>query len=478
MRRLRRIKVLATLGPASSDSATLRRLFEAGADVFRINMSHTSHDKMRELIATIRNVESSYGRPIGILVDLQGPKLRLGQFADGSTQLSNGETFTLDSNPALGDKNRVMLPHPEILAALRPGHALLLDDGKVRLIAEDTTPERAITRVVIGGKMSDRKGVSLPDTDLPVSAMTSKDRLDLEAAVEAGVDWIALSFVQRADDVIEAKKLTRGRAAIMSKIEKPQAIDRLPEIVEVSDALMVARGDLGVELPAERVPGLQKQMTRLARRAGKPVVIATQMLESMIQSPVPTRAEVSDVATAVFEGADAIMLSAESAAGKFPVEAVATMNRIGEEVERDPTYRGVISAQRPEPEATVGDAIADAARQIAETLDLSALICWTSSGSTALRVARERPKAPVVAITPNLATGRKLSLVWGVHCVIAEDAHDQDDMVNRAGSIAFRDGFTKAGQRVIIVAGVPLGTPGATNMVRIAYVGPNGDADI
>ncbi len=478
MRRLRRIKVLATLGPASSDSATLRRLFEAGADVFRINMSHTSHDKMRELIETIRNVEASYGRPIGILVDLQGPKLRLGQFAEGSVQLSNGETFTLDSNPAPGDKTRIMLPHPEILAALRPGHALLLDDGKVRLIAEDTTPEYAVTRVVIGGKMSDRKGVSLPDTDLPVSAMTPKDRADLEAAAEAGVDWIALSFVQRADDVIEAKKLARGRAAIMSKIEKPQAIERLPEIVEVSDALMVARGDLGVELPAERVPGLQKQMTRLARRAGKPVVIATQMLESMIQSPVPTRAEVSDVATAVFEGADAIMLSAESAAGKFPVEAVATMNRIGEEVERDPTYRGVISAQRPDPEATVGDAIADAARQIAETLDLSALICWTSSGSTALRVARERPKPPVVAITPNLATGRKLSLVWGVHCVIAEDAHDQDDMVERAGSIAFRDGFTKAGQRVIIVAGVPLGTPGTTNMVRIAYVGPNGDADI
>jgi pyruvate kinase len=476
MRRLRRIKILATLGPASSDSATLRKLFEAGADLFRINMSHTSHDKMRELIETIRNVETSYGRPIGILVDLQGPKLRLGQFAGGPVLLGNGDTFTLDSNPAPGDKTRVHLPHPEILAALRPGHALLLDDGKVRLIAEDTTPERAITRVVIGGKMSDRKGVSLPDTDLPVSAMTQKDRADLEVAAEAGVDWIALSFVQRPEDVIEAKKLVRGRAAIMSKIEKPQAIDRLPEIVEVSDALMVARGDLGVELPAERVPGLQKQMTRLARKAGKPVVIATQMLESMIQSPVPTRAEVSDVANAVFEGADAIMLSAESAAGKYPVEAVATMNRIGEEVERDPTYRSVIGAQRPEPEATVGDAIADAARQIAETLDLSALICWTSSGSTALRVARERPKPPVVAITPNISTGRKLSLAWGVHCVIAEDAHDQDDMVLRAGRIAFRDGFARAGQRVIVVAGVPLGRPGTTNMVRIATVSADADS--
>jgi len=478
MRRLRRIKILATLGPASSDSASIRKLFEAGADVFRINMSHTPHDKMREMVATIRNVESSYGRPIGILIDLQGPKLRLGNFENGFVELNNGAMFTLDADPTPGDKTRVHLPHPEILKALRPGHALLIDDGKLRLIAEETSPDHALVRVVTGGKMSDRKGVSLPDTDLPVSAMTPKDRADLEAALETGVDWVALSFVQRADDVIEAKKLVRGRAAIMSKIEKPQAIDRLAEIMEASDALMVARGDLGVELPAERVPGLQKQMTRMARRAGKPVVIATQMLESMITSPVPTRAEVSDVANAVFEGADAIMLSAESAAGKFPVEAVLTMNRIGEECERDPTYRGVIAAQRPDPEATAGDAIADAARQIAETLDLSAIICWTSSGSTALRVARERPKPPVVAITPNVNTGRKLSLVWGVHCVIAEDAHDQDDMIDRAARISFRDGFAKAGQRVIIVAGVPLGTPGTTNMVRIAYVGPDREADI
>jgi pyruvate kinase len=392
--------------------------------------------------------------------------------------LSNGETFVLDSDNSPGDRTRVHLPHPEILAALRPGHTLLLDDGKVRLIAEETSPERAVTRVVVGGRMSDRKGVSLPDTDLPVSAMTPKDRSDLDAALEAGVDWIALSFVQRADDVAEAKKVIRGRASVMAKIEKPQAIDRLPEIIEMADALMVARGDLGVELPLEQVPSLQKQMTRMARRAGKPVVIATQMLESMILSPVPTRAEVSDVATAVYEGADAIMLSAESAAGKYPIEAIATMNRIGEEVERDPIYRGVLNAQRAEPEPTVGDAIADAARQIAETLDLSAIICWTSSGSTALRMARERPKPPVVAITPNLATGRKLAVAWGVHCVVAEDAHDQDDMVDRAGSIAFRDGFAKAGQRIIIVAGVPLGTPGATNMVRIAFVGPNGETGV
>jgi pyruvate kinase len=478
MRRLRRIKILATLGPASSDSAMIRRLFEAGADIFRINMSHTSHDKMRELVATIRDVETGYGRPIGILVDLQGPKLRIGTFADGAVELKNGASFVLDNDPTPGDASRVYLPHPEILGSLQPGHALLLDDGKVRLVTEESSATRTVTRVVVGGRMSDRKGVSVPDTDLPVSAMTPKDHADLDAALNAGIDWVALSFVQRADDVLEAKKIIRGRAAVMSKIEKPKAIERLADILEASDALMVARGDLGVELPLERVPGLQKQMTRLARRAGKPVVVATQMLESMIQSPVPTRAEVSDVATAVYEGADAIMLSAESAAGKFPVEAVSTMDRIGEEVERDAIYRSVIAAQRPEPEATAGDAIADAARQIAETLELPAIICWTWSGSTAIRVARERPRPPIVAITPNLATGRKLSVVWGVHCVVAEDARDQDDMVERAGSIAFRDGFVRSGQRVLIVAGVPLGTPGTTNMVRIAYVGPSGDANM
>ncbi|HEY0236308.1 MAG TPA: pyruvate kinase [Afipia sp.] len=472
MRRLRRIKILATLGPASSDGAVIRRLFEAGADVFRINMSHTSHDKMRELVATIREVESTYGRPIGILIDLQGPKLRIGAFAEGSIQLKNGDNFILDQDSTPGNNSRVQLPHPEILAALRPGHTLLLDDGKVCLVAEETSSNRAVTRVVIGGRMSDRKGVSLPDTDLPVSAMTPKDHADLEAALKMDIDWIALSFVQRGSDIVEAKKIIGGRANVMAKIEKPQAIGRLAEIVEESDALMVARGDLGVELPLERVPGLQKQMMRMARIAGKPVVVATQMLESMIQSPVPTRAEVSDVATAIYEGADAIMLSAESAAGKFPVEAVATMNRIGEEVESDPAYRDIINAQRAVASPTVGYAIADAARQIAETLDLSALICWTSSGSTALRVARERPRPPVVAITPNLATARKLSLTWGVHCVVAEDAHDHHDMVERAGLIALSDGFAKAGQRVIVVSGIPLGKSGTTNMLRIADVTP------
>jgi len=477
MRRLRRTKIVATLGPSSSDQATIARLFQAGADVFRINMSHTSHDAMRKLHAAIRAVEQDCGRPIGILADLQGPKLRVGTFKDDKVMLEKGAQFVFDDDQTPGDASRVYLPHPEILAALEPGHTMLLDDGKIRLTTIETSPKRAVTRVEVGGKLSARKGVSLPDTTIGSSALTEKDRTDLEACLDAGVDWVALSFIQRPEDIAEAKKITRGRAVVMAKIEKPQAVTRLAEIMDFTDAVMVARGDLGVELPLEKVPGIQKQITRAARRAGKPVVVATQMLESMISNPVPTRAEVSDVATAIFEGADAVMLSAESAAGQYPIEAVATMNRIAEEVETDAIYRSIIDAQRSPPEATGADAIADAARQIAETLALPATVCWTSSGSTALRVARERPSSPVVAISPNVSTGRRLAGVWGVHCIVVADAHDLDVMVDRACRLAFREGFARAGQRIIICAGVPLGTPGATNMVRIAFVGAEAGDD-
>jgi len=471
MRRLRRTKIVATLGPASSSRSVIARLFEAGADVFRINMSHTPHDRMRELVTTIRALESEENRPIGILVDLQGPKLRVGGFTGGAAMLVKDERFTFDGDSTPGDSKRVQLPHAEIFAGVEPGHTMLLDDGKIRLIVEEASKQRIVARVEVGGKLSDRKGVSLPDSTLPFSALAPKDRSDLEAALDAGIDWVGLSFIQRPDDIAEAKKITRGRAAVMAKIEKPQAVNRLDEIIDVTDALMVARGDLGVEMPLEKVPGIQKQIVRNSRRAGKPVVVATQMLESMISSPVPTRAEVSDVATAIFDGADAVMLSAESAAGQYPIEAVATMNRIAEEVESEEGYRTIMQAHHAEPEATGADAIAAAARQIADTLDLSAIICWTSSGATGLRVARERPQVPIVAISPNIGTGRKLSAVWGVHCVVAEDAHDQDDMVNRACRLAFKDGFAKPGRRVLIVAGLPLGTPGATNMIRIAFVG-------
>jgi pyruvate kinase len=474
MRRLRRAKIVATLGPASSSAEMIGKLFAAGADVFRINMSHTSQDRMRELVAMIRGVEQDTGRPIGILVDLQGPKLRLGTFTGGSVTVKNGDSFVLDWDQEPGDAKRAFLPHPEIFAGVEVGHTLLIDDGKVKLTVTQAEPKKITTRVTVAGKLSDRKGVSLPDSTIPFSALTSKDTSDLEAALETGIDWVALSFIQRPEDIAEAKKITRGRAAIMAKIEKPQAVHRLDEILELTDALMVARGDLGVEMPLEKVPGVQKMMTRSGRAAGKPVVVATQMLESMITSPVPTRAEVSDVATAIF---DAVMLSAESAAGQFPVEAVATMNRVAEEVEADPLYRNILNAQRAAPEPTGADAIADAARHIADTLDLAAVICWTSSGSTAMRMARERPRPPVVALSPNISTGRRLAVVWGVHCVVTEDAHDQDDMVDRACRIAFKEAFAKSGQRVIVVAGVPLGTPGATNMLRIAYVGTESVGD-
>ncbi len=474
MRRTRRTKILATLGPASTDKAVITNLFRAGADVFRINMSHASHDVMRQLVATIREIETEQGRPIGILVDLQGPKLRIGVFANKSIALTTGATFILDSDPTPGDETRVELPHSEILSALEPGHRLLLDDGKVRLRVTEVSKTRAVTVVEIGDKLSDRKGISVPDTTLALSALTPKDRSDLDAALNTGVDWIALSFVQRPEDLAEVRKIARGRAGILAKIEKPQAVERLAAIVEHSDALMVARGDLGVEMPLERVPGIQKQITRAARRAGKPVVVATQMLESMITAPTPTRAEVSDVATAVFEGCDAIMLSAESASGAYPVEAVATMDRIANEVERDPNYVNIMRAQRTEPEATGSDAISAAARQIAETLNLAAICCYTASGTTAMRAARERPATAIIALSPVRDTARRLSIVWGLHCIYGAEPDNLDGMINHACFVAHEEGLAKPGDRIIITAGVPFGTPGATNMLRIAYLGPGG----
>ncbi|MCV6575135.1 MAG: pyruvate kinase [Cohaesibacter sp.] len=474
MRRKRKVKILATLGPASKEESQIKELFLAGADVFRINMSHSNHEMLRDYVRKIRSVEQQVGRPIGILADLQGPKLRLGKFANTTVDLQDGQTFTLDMSDEPGNETRIQLPHPEIFGSVKIGDLLLLDDGKVRVKAIDVTQDSIVTEVINGGPISDRKGISFPDSTLSFSALTEKDRSDLDAAVEAEVDWLALSFVQRPEDVAEVRKLSRGRVGVLAKIEKPQAVDRLNEIIELSDAIMVARGDLGVEMPLQRVPGVQKQITRAARKAGKPVVVATQMLESMIQSPTPTRAEVSDVATAVFEGADAIMLSAESAAGSFPVEAVSTMNSIAEEVEQDPNYSSIIYAQRAEPEATGADAVSAAARQMAETLNLAAIVCYTSSGTTGLRAARERPQTPIITLSPIPKTARRLALCWGLHCVTSDDARDLDDMVDRACRLSYQEGFAKPGQRVIITAGVPLGTPGATNMLRIAFIGSDG----
>jgi pyruvate kinase len=470
MRRNRRVKIVATLGPASSNEDTMRRLFGAGADVFRVNMSHTPHESLREIDDIVRKLEAEFSRPIGILVDLQGPKLRIGSIDSGSKRLHQGDIVSFVRREAIGGLGRIQLPHPEIFEAVEEGHTLLLDDGKLKLRVVEASDVRIDAEVETAGLLGSRKGISLPDTVLPFGALTGKDRADIEFANSLGVAWLALSFVQRPDDITEARKHAGSRTAIMAKIEKPAAVKHLKEIIELADGIMVARGDLGVEMPVEKVPGLQKQISRAARNAGKPVVVATQMLESMIYAPVPTRAEVSDVATAVFEGADAVMLSAESAVGKYPVGAVATMDRVAMEVERDPLYEAIIHAQRIDPQATGADAISAAARTVAETLKLAAIVCYTASGATSLRAARERPQQSILALTPIPATGRKLALVWGLHCVLTDDPRNLDDMVAKACRIAYQEEFALPGERVIITAGVPLGKSGATNLLRIAEV--------
>ncbi|NVE00236.1 pyruvate kinase [Massilia sp. BJB1822] len=472
MRRERKAKIVATLGPASSDRATIQALCEAGADVFRFNFSHGSHADHQRRYDIVREIEAALGRPIAILADLQGPKLRVGQIAGGAAQLIAGSEFVLDQNPAPGSAVRVCLPHPELFAAVQPGQSLLLDDGKLRLevLACDEVSIR--TRVVNGGVLSDRKGVNVPDAVLPIPALTAKDRADLDFALSLGVDWVALSFVQRPEDLQEAHALIQGRAGLLSKLEKPAALEQLEEIVALSDAVMVARGDLGVELPPERVPGVQKRIVRICRKHGKPVVIATQMLESMISAPVPTRAEASDVANAVYEGADAVMLSAESASGAYPVQAVAIMNRILAEVERDPLYPKLIDAQHEAPLPTRGDAICSALRNAGAVLGVTATVTYTTSGHTSLRAARERAMAPILSITPRRETARRLALAWGVHSTISPDVSNVDEMVAAACRTALREGFVRPGDQIAIAAGSPFGQPGTTNLLRLAEIWP------
>jgi len=472
MRRLRNAKIVATLGPASSTRETIGALFQAGVDVFRLNFSHGTQSDHRGRVELIRQIERQSGRPIGIMADLQGPKLRLGTFAKGPVTLATGGRFRLDLEAKAGDAKRAPLPHPEIFAALSAGTELLLDDGKVRLRVEKCGVGFAETEVMVGGTLSDRKGVNVPNAVLPLSALTEKDRSDLAFALDLGVDWLALSFVQRPDDVAEGRKLAAGRAGILVKLEKPLAIRHLGEIIELSDAVMVARGDLGVEMPPEDVPPLQKQIIHACRQAGKPVIVATQMLESMIHSASPTRAEASDVATAVYDGADAVMLSAETAAGEYPIEAVAIMNRIIARIEHDPLYRATMDTTHPAPEHTQSDAISAAARQVARTVDAAAIVSYTTSGATALRAARERPDVPILVLTSNLQTARRLALLWGAHSVHSRDVSNFSDMVQKAIRAAHREGFAEAGARVVITAGVPFGTPGATNILRIAWVNP------
>ncbi len=473
MRRNRRARIVATLGPASSDRDTISQLFHAGVDVFRLNFSHGSAADHAARMSILRGLEKATGRPVGVLADLQGPKLRVGTFADGAIQLAEGQAFRLDLDSRPGSAERVNLPHPEIFAALVPGAELLLDDGRLRLRVERCDRESADTRVLVGGRLSERKGVNVPGVVLPISALTPKDLRDLQTALELGADWIALSFVQRPEDISEARELIGGRARIVAKLEKPAAVDRLDEIIAQADAVMVARGDLGVELPAEQVPAIQKRVIRGCRRTGKPVIVATQMLESMVESPVPTRAEASDVATAIYDGADAVMLSAESAAGKHPVAAVAMMNRIIEGTEADPLYRQLIEASHTSAvagESDTAQAVCCAMRRTAALLRAAAIVCFTSSGSTSLRAARERPEAPVLSLAPSLEVARQLSLAWGVHSLHVAEVSDLAQSTSVACEVAQQEQFAKPGQTLVVIAGVPFGTAGTTNLMRVATV--------
>lgn len=468
MRRHRKVKIVATLGPASSDYDTIRALFEAGADVFRLNMSHGTHAEQKARYDIIRRIEADLDRPIAVLADLQGPKLRVGVFADGPYELTEGEAFRFDLDPAPGDASRVQLPHPEIFAALEPGAELLVNDGKIRLKVDAFGPDFADCTVIAGGAISNRKGVNVPDVVLPLAALSDKDRDDLEFACELGVDWLALSFVQRPEDVREARELARGRAAILSKIEKPAAVRAFTAILEVSDGIMVARGDLGVEMPVHSVPPIQKRLVRLCRAAAKPVIVATQMLESMIESPMPTRAEVSDVATAIYEGADAVMLSAESAAGKYPVQAVATMDATARSVETDPTYREVIESSRRAHRGSVADAMVAAAREIAETTDVNAICAFTQSGTTGSLIARERPRVPIIALSSETATLRRMCLTWGTHCVACGVLDRFRSAVIQSVRAALTYGFAEEKNQIVVIAGVPFGVTGSTNILRVA----------
>ncbi len=468
MRRNRNVKIVATLGPASSTYEMIRALHEAGADVFRLNMSHGGHEEIAERHRLIRQVEKDLNSPIAILADLQGPKLRVGVFKNGSEDLIPGAPFRLDLDQTEGDATRVQLPHKEIFDALEPGASLLVNDGKIRLKVKDCGATFANCEVVVGGTISNRKGVNVPDVVLPLAALSEKDRRDLEFVCELGVDWLALSFVQRPADVLEARELAKGRAAILSKIEKPAAVKTFDEILAVSDGIMVARGDLGVELPVQNVPPIQKRLVRKCRAAAKPVIVATQMLESMIESPVPTRAEVSDVATAIYEGTDAIMLSAESAAGKYPIEAVSTMNAVAIEVESDSTYTQIIEASRTAHRTSVADGIVAAAREIAETTEVRAICCFSESGTTALLVARERPRVPILALTSVQRTARRLELSWGTNCVIVDPVDRFKMAVVAAVRAAISQGYATEKDKVIVTAGVPFNTPGSTNILRVA----------
>lgn len=463
----KKVKILATLGPAIKTKDDIRQLVEAGVNLFRLNFSHGEHADHAQRYAWVREVEQQLNTPIGILMDLQGPKLRVGRFAAGKVELQRGQALRLDLDATPGDSRRVNLPHPEIIQALQPGMSLLLDDGRLRLQVTAKQADAVITEVIAGGELSDRKGVNVPEAVLQLSPLTEKDRRDLAFGLELGVDWVALSFVQRPEDILEARELIQGKAFLMAKIEKPSAVTHLEEIARLCDAIMVARGDLGVEVPAENVPRIQKDIIRTCRQLGRPVVVATQMLESMRFSPAPTRAEVTDVANAVAEGTDAVMLSAETASGDYPLEAVQMMSKIIRQVENGPDFQAQLDVSRPQAEATASDAISCAIRRISSILPVAALVNYTESGASSLRASRERPKAPILSLTPNLNTARRLSVAWGIYSVVNERLHQVEEVTSTALEIAQAQGMAQCGDTVVITAGEPFGQPGSTNSLRI-----------
>ncbi|GGB31006.1 pyruvate kinase [Tistrella bauzanensis] len=470
MRRYRRAKIVATIGPASADPAMLKVLFLAGVDTFRLNFSHGSHDDHARVHASIRTLEAEAGRPIGILQDLQGPKIRVGTIRDGRITVTAGQAVSFVPEGTDGDAGAIPLPHPEIFAAVMPGHHLLIDDGRVDLRVTGVDDQRIAAEVITGGVISNRKGVNLPGTVLDLSPLTPKDRADLAFGLALGVDWVALSFVQKPGDLIEAHGLIKGQAGLVAKVEKPSALDHLDDIVRLADAVMVARGDLGVEIPHEEVPGRQKEIVRACRMAAKPVIVATQMLDSMVHAPTPTRAEASDVATAIYDGADAVMLSAESAAGDYPVEAVEMMDRIIRRTEQHKYYRAIIDASGPGEERTAPHAIASAAADLAAAIGAPVIVAFTSSGTTAARIARKRPAMQILAITPDQAVSRRLCLVWGVHAIRSEDIHTYEDMVSRATAIAVAEDFAAPPAEILVVAGIPFAQAGTTNNLRVVQI--------
>lgn len=467
MHRLRRAKIVATVGPASNSPEMLKTLFLAGVDTFRLNFSHGSHADHAKVHAAIRALEKEVGRPIGILQDLQGPKIRVGTIRDGRITVEAGETIRFTATGTEGDRQSIPLPHPEIFAAVLPGHDLLIDDGKLRVKVTGLGPDWIEARVITGGVISNRKGVNLPDTLLELSPLTPKDRADLAFGLELGVDWVALSFVQKPGDLIEARALIGDRADLLAKIEKPSALDHIDDIIRLSDAVMVARGDLGVEIPHEQVPGRQKELVRACRLAVKPVIVATQMLDSMVTSPTPTRAEASDVATAIYDGADAVMLSAESAAGAYPREAVEMMDRIIRSTENHKLYHSLVSVTEPVVEHTPPHAVAAAAASLADAIDAPVIVTYTFSGTTAARIARKRPEMPILALTPELAVARRLCLLWGAHSVPSPQVSTYEEMVSHAEEIALGEGFAKPADHIVVVAGIPFGYAGTTNNIRV-----------